>query len=215
VLGVVENMSGLQQRLPELRFMYPVPSSTSPASLANGDTSGASSSTNGGLTNGSSGAQQGPAGSQQQQQNGQTGPPQSEPVDVTQQVLSLLASHFPHLDQLMVHAQVFAPSRGGAQRMCEDMGVTLLGRVPMDPALTQAAESGLPVFEFESHKTAAAGGLSAQATSVSQANGSSSSKVLPPVCVPALQSIVAKVVNALEGAGNGTSSSNGVQGMEE
>jgi hypothetical protein len=214
-VGVVENMSGLQQRLPELRFMYPASSSTSQASHADGNSNGTGgSSTNGGLTDASSGAEQGAVGSQQQQQNSQAGHPQSQAVDVTQQVMSLLASHFPHLDQLMVHAQVFAPSRGGAQRMCEDMGVTLLGRVPMDPALTQAAESGLPVFEFESHKTAAAAGPSAQATSVSQANGSSS-KVLPPVCIPALQQIVTKVVSALEGAGNGGASSNGVQGMEE
>lgn len=96
VLGVVENMSGLQQAVSELRFL-----------------------------DGSSGQQQ----------------------DVTEQVLQLLRGSFgQELALLSAHAQVFHASKGGAERMCADMGVALLGKVPMDPALGRAAEEGRSVF---------------------------------------------------------------------
>ncbi|KAL6753842.1 putative nucleotide-binding protein [Haematococcus lacustris] len=107
--------------------------------------------------------------------------------DVTEQVMAVLRSHFPHLHQLYAHAEVFKSDAGGAARMCKDMGVVLLGRVPLDPMLTQAAESGMSIFE------AAAEG---QASGV-RAGAGALGQVLPPVCVPALQAIVQRVMAGL------------------
>ncbi|GAB4823469.1 hypothetical protein N2152v2_010515 [Parachlorella kessleri] len=43
--------------------------------------------------------------------------------------------------------EVFHASGGGAERMAQDMGVPFLGRVPLDPALSRAAEEGRSVFD--------------------------------------------------------------------
>ncbi|KAI4891131.1 hypothetical protein NFI96_005511 [Prochilodus magdalenae] len=32
-------------------------------------------------------------------------------------------------------SQIFPPTTGGAQRMCEELGLTLLGKVPLDPRI--------------------------------------------------------------------------------
>ncbi len=68
--------------------------------------------------------------------------------------------------------------------MCADMGVTLLGRVPLDPALARAAEAGRPVFE-----THLANGIA----------GASPRKVMPQpaLCLSALHEIVEKVLGQL------------------
>jgi hypothetical protein len=101
VLGVVENMSGLQQRTPELRFSY------SPKAVGEN----------------------------------------CAPLDVTQHVMELLKTQFQDLSQLVMHTNVFHASGGGAAKMCVDMGVPLLGAVPLDAALSRAAEEGRSVFE--------------------------------------------------------------------
>jgi len=36
---------------------------------------------------------------------------------------------------------------GGGQRLADEIGVPLLGRVPLDPALREAADAGTPIFE--------------------------------------------------------------------
>jgi ATP-binding protein involved in chromosome partitioning len=36
---------------------------------------------------------------------------------------------------------------GGGQRLADELGVPLLGRVPLDPALREAADAGTPIFE--------------------------------------------------------------------
>ncbi len=47
--------------------------------------------------------------------------------------------------------------RGGAEAMAGDAGVPFLGRIPMDPAVVQAGERGIPHIEaFEDSPTAAA-----------------------------------------------------------
>jgi hypothetical protein len=121
VLGVVENMSGLQQAVSELRFL-----------------------------DASSGQQQ----------------------DVTEQVLQLLRSSFgQELALLSAHAQVFHASKGGAERMCADMGVALLGKVPMDPALGRAAEEGRSVFGEGASAVAAQPALSAVVVKIMTAVG--------------------------------------------
>ncbi|KAH0574321.1 Nucleotide-binding protein 1 [Spironucleus salmonicida] len=39
--------------------------------------------------------------------------------------------------------QIFLPSTGGAQALCTQYGIELLGRIPLDAQLTQAAEKGI------------------------------------------------------------------------
>jgi Mrp family chromosome partitioning ATPase len=41
---------------------------------------------------------------------------------------------------------IFSPSSGAVERMCVDMDVPFLGRVPMDPAISQCGELGKSVF---------------------------------------------------------------------
>ena len=48
----------------------------------------------------------------------------------------------PQPQALMVETDVFYTPGGGAARMATDMGVPFLGRVPMDPGLSRAAEEG-------------------------------------------------------------------------
>ncbi|KAK2962645.1 putative Cytosolic Fe-S cluster assembly factor nubp1-A [Blattamonas nauphoetae] len=42
---------------------------------------------------------------------------------------------------------LFAPSTGGAKKMCEDMKVHLLGAIPLDPRVSVACDEGKPVYE--------------------------------------------------------------------
>lgn len=43
--------------------------------------------------------------------------------------------------------QIFQASTGGAEKMCEDMGVPFLGAIPLDPRLGRACDEGLAYFE--------------------------------------------------------------------
>ncbi|BAB08742.1 nucleotide-binding protein [Arabidopsis thaliana] len=52
----------------------------------------------------------------------------------------------PLLD-IVACSEVFDSSGGGAERMCREMGVPFLGKVPMDPQLCKAAEQGKSCFE--------------------------------------------------------------------
>lgn len=135
VLGVVENMAGLQVRAPQLAFTY-------------------------------------------QPQ----GPGAAEAEDVTQQVQAALGALFPALGQLVAHVEVFPSAAGGAARMAGSMGVELLGRVPLDPAVSRACEAGQSLFEAAGAEGGAAGGGAGQHV---------------PTALPALNSIVAKLVQKL------------------
>eukprot|EP00658_Telonema_sp_P-2_P005472 TRINITY_DN1203_c0_g2_i2.p1 TRINITY_DN1203_c0_g2~~TRINITY_DN1203_c0_g2_i2.p1 ORF type:complete len:298 (-),score=47.46 TRINITY_DN1203_c0_g2_i2:65-958(-) len=44
-------------------------------------------------------------------------------------------------------SEIFNSSTGGAERMATEMGVPFLGRLPLDPALLKACESGTSFFE--------------------------------------------------------------------
>ncbi|KAL1827139.1 cytosolic Fe-S cluster assembly factor NBP35 [Daucus carota subsp. sativus] len=96
VLGVVENMSGLSQSVPDFKF--------------------ARMSTIG------------------------------EEVDVTEWAINLMKERAPELMNLVACSEVFDSSGGGAKKMCVDMGVPFLGKVPLDPQLCKAAEEGRSCF---------------------------------------------------------------------
>ncbi|KAG2238328.1 hypothetical protein Bca52824_092426 [Brassica carinata] len=69
-------------------------------------------------------------------------------VDVTQDMISCIRENAPELlDGVFAWSQVFDSSGGGAERMCEEMGVPFLGKVPLDPQLGRAAERGKSCFE--------------------------------------------------------------------
>lgn len=48
---------------------------------------------------------------------------------------------------------VFHPSGGGAEKMAASMGVPFLGRVPLDPHLSRAAERGESALEGSGAKS--------------------------------------------------------------
>jgi hypothetical protein len=50
------------------------------------------------------------------------------------------------LSEVTAATDVFLPTGGGAGAMCEQLGLQLLGRVPLDPLLGQAAEEGRSVL---------------------------------------------------------------------
>lgn len=66
--------------------------------------------------------------------------------DVTQSVLEELRQHVPHLQSLYAFSEVFYALGGGAEKMAKDMKVPFLGRVPLDPELSRAAEEGRSCF---------------------------------------------------------------------
>jgi NUBPL iron-transfer P-loop NTPase len=96
VLGVVENMSGLKQKMSDLKFSR-LSESRSEA-------------------------------------------------DVTEWALNLIHEKAPELLDAFVCSDIFDSSHGGAQKMCLEMGVPFLGKVPMDPQLCRAAEEGRSCF---------------------------------------------------------------------
>ncbi len=102
----------------------------------------------------------------------------SSTEDVTDRVMSILSRELGLADPsaLLVCTDVFEGSGGGAERMCAEMGVPLLGKVPMDPQLGQAAERGRAVFSA----------------------GDQGGKL--PVCVNALMSIVDGVLSGAAAA---------------
>ncbi|GMH23890.1 hypothetical protein Nepgr_025733 [Nepenthes gracilis] len=55
-------------------------------------------------------------------------------------------SQRPELLNLVACTEVFDSSGGGATRMCREMGVPFLGKVPLDPQLCKAAEEGRSCF---------------------------------------------------------------------
>ena len=75
---------------------------------------------------------------------------QSTGADETARVREILAEHAPDLaDSLNIRADVFVPSKGGAEAMCAQRSVPFLGKVPLDPAISKAAELGKSVFDPE------------------------------------------------------------------
>lgn len=69
-----------------------------------------------------------------------------EEEDVTDDVLQELLQNSPHLRSVYAFSEVFHVLGGGAEKMAKDMKVPFLGRVPLDPELSRAAEEGRSCF---------------------------------------------------------------------
>uniref|UniRef100_A0A0C9RIV0 Cytosolic Fe-S cluster assembly factor NBP35 n=1 Tax=Wollemia nobilis TaxID=56998 RepID=A0A0C9RIV0_9CONI len=69
-----------------------------------------------------------------------------EEDDVTEETLKSIQTHCPHLLSLFAYTEVFHVTGGGAEKMAKDMNVPFLGRVPLDPELSKAAEEGRSCF---------------------------------------------------------------------
>ncbi|KAL0014490.1 hypothetical protein SO802_001559 [Lithocarpus litseifolius] len=69
-----------------------------------------------------------------------------EHIDVSEQVREYLREKAPELQNLIACTEVFDSSSGGAEKMCREMDVPFLGKVPLDPQLCKAAEEGRSCF---------------------------------------------------------------------
>lgn len=69
-----------------------------------------------------------------------------EPEDVTKRALEIMKEKAPELLEYFACSEVFDTSGGGAARMCAEVGVPFLGKVPLDPKLCKAAEEGKSCF---------------------------------------------------------------------
>ncbi|KXZ49792.1 hypothetical protein GPECTOR_19g243 [Gonium pectorale] len=129
-------------------------------------------------------------------------------ADVTSAVLALLQERFPGVE-LRVGAEVFRAG-GAADRMCAEMGVELLGRVPLDPALGEAADAGRSVAD------AAGGGDGGEAAAVGEVDGAGrgAGGGAGLVCLPALMGIVDKVVARTLGAQGGANGVDATQAQQ-
>ncbi|XP_047336047.1 cytosolic Fe-S cluster assembly factor NBP35-like [Impatiens glandulifera] len=69
-----------------------------------------------------------------------------EQKDVTEWAMDYMREKAPEMLAVFGYSEVFDTSRGGALKMCEEMGVPFLGKVPLDPRLCKAAEEGRSCF---------------------------------------------------------------------
>ncbi|KAM3713388.1 hypothetical protein ACB098_01G254000 [Castanea mollissima] len=69
-----------------------------------------------------------------------------EHIDVSERVREYLREKAPELQNLIACSEVFDSSSGGAEKMCREMDVPFLGKVPLDPQLCKAAEEGKSCF---------------------------------------------------------------------
>ena len=100
------------------------------------------------------------------------------------------------MQSCVAQTEVFHATKGGAQQMASDMQVPFLGRVPLDPLLSRAAEEGRSAFGSQ-------GG-----------SGDNSTKGLGKQfmpSLPALQAIIAQLMQLTEGADDQHSGANAVQ----
>ncbi|KAK1294123.1 Cytosolic Fe-S cluster assembly factor NBP35 [Acorus calamus] len=79
--------------------------------------------------------------------------------DVTEWAMKYVKEKAPELLSMVACSEVFDSSRGGATRMCLDMGVPFLGKIPLDPQLCRAAEEGSSCFSDEQKCRASASAL--------------------------------------------------------
>lgn len=103
------------------------------------------------------------------------------------------------LSDVAAAADIFLPTGGGAARMCEQLGLTLLGKVPLDPLLGQAAEEGRSVLDTDGNSSHAA----ANGTSGGAAAAAAGAAGHVPPSAAALQAIVQRVLQQVEGGGAG------------
>ncbi|XP_044467091.1 cytosolic Fe-S cluster assembly factor NBP35-like [Mangifera indica] len=69
-----------------------------------------------------------------------------EQIDVTENVIKYMREKAPEMLDLLALSEVFDTSGGGAAKMCMEMAVPFLGKVPLDPKLCKAAEEGRSCF---------------------------------------------------------------------
>uniref|UniRef100_A0A453P0I6 ArsA/GET3 Anion-transporting ATPase-like domain-containing protein n=1 Tax=Aegilops tauschii subsp. strangulata TaxID=200361 RepID=A0A453P0I6_AEGTS len=67
-------------------------------------------------------------------------------IDATEWAMNYIKEKAPELLSVVACSEVFDSSKGGAEKMCHEMGVPFLGKVPMDPQLCKAAEEGRSCF---------------------------------------------------------------------
>jgi Mrp family chromosome partitioning ATPase len=69
-----------------------------------------------------------------------------EMKDVTEWTLEYMREKAPEMLNFITCSEVFDSSGGGAIKMCNEMEVPFLGKVPLDPQLCKAAEEGRSCF---------------------------------------------------------------------
>ncbi|KAL7140712.1 hypothetical protein ABFS83_08G006300 [Erythranthe nasuta] len=69
-----------------------------------------------------------------------------EQKDMTESVIAYMRENAPEMLNLIAFSEVFDTSGGGGAKMCRDMEVPFLGKVPLDPQLCKAAEEGRSCF---------------------------------------------------------------------
>ncbi|XP_006342431.1 cytosolic Fe-S cluster assembly factor NBP35-like [Solanum tuberosum] len=82
-----------------------------------------------------------------------------EQKDMTEWAMSYMRENAPEMLNLIACTEVFDASGGGAAKMCNDMGVPFLGKVPLDPQLCKAAEDGRSCFSDDKCRRASAPAL--------------------------------------------------------
>uniref|UniRef100_I1PME8 ArsA/GET3 Anion-transporting ATPase-like domain-containing protein n=1 Tax=Oryza glaberrima TaxID=4538 RepID=I1PME8_ORYGL len=73
-------------------------------------------------------------------------PSEAGETDATEWALNYIKEKAPELLSVVACSEVFDSSKGGAEKMCQEMEVPFLGKVPMDPQLCKAAEEGRSCF---------------------------------------------------------------------
>lgn len=62
--------------------------------------------------------------------------------DCTASVMQKIQESCPEALDCIVNAEIFAPYKGGGERMASDLGLPFWGRLPLDPKLLKACEEG-------------------------------------------------------------------------
>ncbi|KAL0585278.1 hypothetical protein ABG067_004983 [Albugo candida] len=68
-------------------------------------------------------------------------------IDATEIVKKVLQTHAPQALDYLIQTQVFPSTNGGAKAMADAFQVPFLGRLPLDPNMTNACEDGISFVE--------------------------------------------------------------------
>ncbi|KAM7278535.1 hypothetical protein ACFE04_005669 [Oxalis oulophora] len=66
--------------------------------------------------------------------------------DITDEIIKCIKEKAPEMLDVIACSEIFDSSGGGAAKMCSQVGVPFLGKVPLDPQLCKAAEEGKSCF---------------------------------------------------------------------
>ncbi|CAM8962512.1 unnamed protein product [Rhodiola kirilowii] len=75
--------------------------------------------------------------------------------DISDWALKYINENAPELLNVIACSEVFDSSGGGAAKMCDEMDVPFLGKVPLDPQLCKAAEEGRSIFADQKNSVSA------------------------------------------------------------